>query len=68
MLGRLHVLTDARAGRDAYGVAVAALSAGAPVIQLRVKGATDRDVYDLGTRLSAACAMSFPTAGLRCCG
>jgi thiamine-phosphate pyrophosphorylase len=55
-LGRLHVLTDARAGRDAIGVADRALRAGAPVIQLRVKGHTDRELYDLGVRLVAACA------------
>jgi thiamine-phosphate pyrophosphorylase len=54
-LGRLHVLTDARAGRDAIGVAEQALRAGAPVIQLRVKGHTDRELYDLGVRLVAAC-------------
>lgn len=55
-LGRLHVLTDARAGRDALGVATRALAAGAPVIQLRVKGCTDRELYDLGQRLIRACA------------
>jgi thiamine-phosphate pyrophosphorylase len=55
-LGRLHVLTDARAGRDAIGVADRALRAGAPVIQLRVKGRSDRELYDLGVRLVAACA------------
>jgi thiamine-phosphate pyrophosphorylase len=55
-LGRLHVLTDARAGRDAIAVAERALRAGAPVIQLRVKGHTDRELYDLGVRLVAACA------------
>jgi thiamine-phosphate pyrophosphorylase len=54
-LGRLHVLTDARAGRDALGLAARALAAGAPVIQLRVKDITDRDLYDLGRRLVEAC-------------
>lgn len=56
MLGRLHVLTDARVGRDAIGVASKAVQAGAPVVQLRVKGCTDRELYDLGTRLMAICA------------
>ena len=56
MIGRLHVLTDARAGRDAVGVAARAVEAGAPVIQLRVKGGTDRELYDLGTRLMAVCS------------
>ena len=55
-LGRLHVLTDARAGRDALGLTRQALAAGAPVIQLRVKGLPDREVYDLGRRIVAACA------------
>ncbi len=54
-LGRLHVLTDARAGRDALGLAEHALAAGAPVVQLRVKGCTDREVYEMGVRLMAAC-------------
>jgi thiamine-phosphate pyrophosphorylase len=55
-LGRLHVITDARAGRDALGVAELALTAGAPVVQLRIKGRSDREVYDMGVRLMAACA------------
>lgn len=55
LLGRLHVLTDARDGRDAMGVAARAIEAGAPVMQLRVKGCTDRELYDLGTRLMAIC-------------
>jgi thiamine-phosphate pyrophosphorylase len=54
-VGRLHVLTDARAGRDIIAVADQALRAGAPVIQLRVKGHTDRELYDLGARLVAEC-------------
>jgi thiamine-phosphate pyrophosphorylase len=58
VLGRLHVLTDARAGRDALGVAARAVEAGAPVVQLRVKGSTDRELYDLGTRLMAICTPS----------
>jgi thiamine-phosphate pyrophosphorylase len=61
MLGRLHVLTDARAGRDAYAVAKQALVAGAPVIQLRVKGCTDRELYDLATRLRSACTAHSAT-------
>jgi thiamine-phosphate pyrophosphorylase len=54
-IGRLHVLTDARAGRDALHTATLAVQAGAPVIQLRVKGVTDRELYDLGVRLMAVC-------------
>ncbi|MBX6751923.1 MAG: thiamine phosphate synthase, partial [Micromonosporaceae bacterium] len=54
-LGRLHVLTDARDGRDVLHTATLAVRAGAPVIQLRVKGVTDRELYDLGVRLVAVC-------------
>jgi thiamine-phosphate pyrophosphorylase len=54
-LGRLHVLTDARGGRDALGTATLAIEAGAPVVQLRVKGVTDRELYELGTRLMVVC-------------
>ena len=55
MIGRLHVLTDARAGRDALRTTTLALAAGAPVVQLRVKLATDRELFDLGNRLMALC-------------
>jgi thiamine-phosphate pyrophosphorylase len=55
VIGRLHVLTDARAGRDALGTATLAVRAGAPVVQLRVKGCTDRELFDLGIRLMAVC-------------
>lgn len=61
MLGRLHVLTDARAGRDAIAVAGRAIEAGAPVVQLRVKGCTDRELYELGTRLMAICTRCATT-------
>ena len=37
-VGRLHVLTDTRDGRDALSVVAAALSAGAQVVQVRAKG------------------------------
>ena len=54
-LGRLHVLTDTRDGRDALPVVRAALSAGAPVIQVRSKGGTDRGLYDLASRVAELC-------------
>ncbi len=60
-LGRLHVVTDARDGRDALAVATAALSAGAPVIQVRAKGRTDRELYDLAARVVAACRATNAT-------
>ena len=56
MIGRLHVLTDARGGRSPVPVAEAALSAGAPVVQVRAKGCTDRELYDLASRVAALCA------------
>jgi thiamine-phosphate pyrophosphorylase len=55
-LGRLHIITDDRQGRDALAVATAALSVGAPVIQVRVDdGSTDRQAYDLAARVVALC-------------
>ncbi|MDP9408290.1 MAG: thiamine phosphate synthase, partial [Actinomycetota bacterium] len=54
-LGRLHVLTDARGGRDPLPVVAAALSGGAPVIQVRSKGCTDRELYDLALRVRRMC-------------
>lgn len=53
--GRLHVLTDAREGRRPLEVVAAALSAGAPVVQVRRKGCTDRDLYDFAVRVTALC-------------
>ena len=55
MLGRLHVLTDTRPGRDTVGAVTAALSAGAPVVQVRAKGCTDRELHDLAKRVVALC-------------
>jgi thiamine-phosphate pyrophosphorylase len=61
MLGRLHVLTDVHAGRDAIGVTTRAIEAGAPVVQLRVKGCTDRELYELGRRLMTVCTQHAAT-------
>lgn len=52
---RLHVLTDARSGRDPRPVVAAALGAGAPAIQVRQKGWTDRDLFALAVDVVAAC-------------
>jgi len=54
-LGRLHVLTDTRAGRDAVAVVRAALSAGAPVVQVRSKDGTDRELHELADRVARLC-------------
>ncbi|MCW2580241.1 MAG: thiE2 [Blastococcus sp.] len=54
-LGGLHVLTDARGGRRALEVVAAAVAAGAPVVQVRAKQCTDRDLYDFAIAVVAIC-------------
>ncbi len=61
MTGRLHVLTDARSGRRPLEVVQAALAGGAPVVQVRAKGLTDRDLYDFALRVVALCAAAGAT-------
>ncbi|MBO0731893.1 MAG: thiamine phosphate synthase, partial [Acidimicrobiaceae bacterium] len=56
MLGRLHVITDTRFGRDPRAGACAALDAGADVIQVRVKGWPDRDLLLLVEQVQRRCA------------
>ncbi len=55
-VGRLHVVTDTRPGRDPLAVVAAALGAGAPVVQVRAKGWTDRALHALAVRVQAMCA------------
>ncbi|ABP56319.1 thiamine phosphate synthase [Salinispora tropica] len=58
-LGRLHLITDARAGRNPLTVVQAALSVARTelVVQVRVADdATDRQAYDLARRVIALCA------------
>jgi thiamine-phosphate pyrophosphorylase len=55
MLGRLHVITDNRFGRDPRSAVPVALQAGADVIQVRVKGWTDRDLLELAEQVVAWC-------------
>ena len=55
VLGRLHVLSDARDGRDALGVVAAAVAAGAPVVQVRAKDCTDRVLHDFARRVVELC-------------
>jgi thiamine-phosphate pyrophosphorylase len=52
---RLHLLTDARDGRDALGVVSAVVGAGARVVQVRHKGCTDRELYEFAARVVAVC-------------
>ncbi|MET7948671.1 thiamine phosphate synthase [Micromonospora sp. NPDC005324] len=58
-LGRLHLITDTRAGRDPLAVVRAALTVAHAdlVVQVRVEdSATDREAYDLTRRVLALCA------------
>lgn len=55
-LGRLHVLTDARGGRSALEVVTAAVQAGAPVVQVRSKGCSDRELYEFACQVVQLCA------------
>ncbi|HEX9505665.1 MAG TPA: thiamine phosphate synthase [Acidimicrobiia bacterium] len=54
-IGRLHVITDDRPGRDALVVVEAALEAGAPVVQVRAKAGSDRALYELTCRVMELC-------------
>ncbi|HEV7871776.1 MAG TPA: thiamine phosphate synthase [Modestobacter sp.] len=54
-LGRLHVLTDADGGPRALDVVAAAVAAGAPVVQVRAKGCTDRVLHDFARAVVEIC-------------
>lgn len=60
-IGRLHVITDTRPGRDPLAVVTAAVEAGAPVVQVRGKDLTDRELYDLTCRVLDVCALRGAT-------
>lgn len=60
-VGRLHVLTDALLGRAALAAVSAAVAAGAPVIQVRAKGCTDRLLHDFAVRVVEICAPAGTT-------
>lgn len=55
-LGRLHVLTDVRPGRDAITSVRAAVAAGTPVVQVRAKDGTDRQRFEFARRVVGICA------------
>ena len=61
-LGGLHVLTDAAGGPRALDVVAAAVGAGAPVVQVRAKGCTDRVLHDFAAAVLAICR----PAGVTC--
>ena len=54
-IGRLHVITDTRPGCDALAVVTAAVEAGAPVVQVRGKELSDRELYELTCRVLEVC-------------
>lgn len=60
-MGRLHVLTDARGGPAALDAVRAAVAAGAPVVQVRQKGCTDRALYEFAARVAEICAAAGAT-------
>jgi len=60
-IGRLHVLTDPEGPRDPLTVVDAALGAGAPVIQVRAKQATDRALLTLAEAAVARCRAAGAT-------
>lgn len=55
-LGRCHLITDTRSGRDPLAVLPAALDAGIEVVQVRVKDAGDRAVLAVVEAALALCA------------
>jgi thiamine-phosphate pyrophosphorylase len=61
-LGGLHVLTDAAGGPEALAAVAAAVSAGAPVVQVRAKGCTDRVLHDFARQVVDLCV----PAGVTC--
>jgi len=60
-LGRLHVITDTRPGRDPLALLAAAVEAGAPVVQVRGKDLTDRQLYELTCRALEVCTLHGAT-------
>jgi thiamine-phosphate pyrophosphorylase len=60
-IGRLHVLTDTADGRDPLPEVEAALGAGAPVIQVRAKALTDRDLYAFAHAVATRCRAAGAT-------
>ncbi|WP_222268200.1 thiamine phosphate synthase [Modestobacter marinus] len=60
-LGPLHVLTDARGGPTALAAVQAAVAAGAPVVQVRAKGSTDRQLYAFARAVVEVCAPAGAT-------
>jgi thiamine-phosphate pyrophosphorylase len=63
MIGRLHLITDATAGRDVPGTVAAALAGGVDTVQVRVgSGVSDRAAYELAETVLRLCR----AAGVTC--
>ena len=61
-LGRLHLITDTRPGRNVLTVVAAGLAAGFSVVQVRPEDdLTDRDAYDLTVRIVELCRAAGAT-------
>jgi thiamine-phosphate pyrophosphorylase len=61
-LGRLHLVTDVRRDRDPVAVVRAALSAGVPVVQVRVPDhVSDLGAYHLSVIIAELCASAGAT-------
>jgi glycine oxidase len=55
-IGRLHLITDSRPGRDVLAVVAAGLAAGVDTVQVRVSDATtDREAVELATKVLDLC-------------
>ena len=61
VIGRLHVLTDLEAEADPLDVVDAALAAGVPVIQVRAKLLTDRELFALAEAVVWRCRVAGAT-------
>jgi thiamine-phosphate pyrophosphorylase len=62
LVGRLHLITDVRPGRDPVPVVAAALDAGVPVVQVRLpQPAPDRVVFELALEIVARCRAAGAT-------
>ena len=55
-IGRLHLITDSRPGRDVLAVVATGLAAGVDTVQVRVSDATtDREAVELATKVLDLC-------------
>ena len=65
-IGRLHVITNLRESRDdPLPMIRRVLEAGAPVVQVRAKGVSDRELFELTSRVVDVCAAHGELGGQR---